>query len=464
MKVPPIGLLLCSFIGCHVDGYYVAPDSRPSDADDANTGADAILTTYGGSNDERTVGVHHTSDGLVFTGTLASDATLGTFQLDYGGGSDFVIAKLDASGTPVWVHVQNDVDHEEIAGSAIDSTGNVIVTGRFAGAVSFGGAMLSATAPGYDMFLAKYSGADGSHLWSLRYGTDSAERPSALAVDSAGDVYVVGSFTGTTNLGGANMSSDGLTDAFVAKYRGTDGAFIWGTRFGGTDQDAADNVAVNGAKVAVGGRFRGTINIGGTVLSSQGFEDIVLAGFDSASGTPVWSARYGGQPNNDSSAGLVTDGNNLYMTGAFIGSAQFGGPLHVAKGSADVYVAKYDLATGAYIWSRTFGDNSVESGARLLLAGPNLIITGKFNSLINFGGGNLYSAGADDVFVATLSQSEGRYVDGWRLGGTQSEEGTALALTPAGDIVLGGKFQGVTYFGTVQRTSMGGADAFIFKP
>jgi hypothetical protein len=408
--------------------------------------------------------VHSVSDGLIFTGTLASDATLGTFQLKYGGGSDFVIAKLDALGTPVWVHLQNDIDHEEIAGSAVDSAGNVIVAGRFAGGVSFGGAMLSATGFGYDMFLAKYSGADGSHLWSVRYGSDSEERPLDLAVDADGEAYVVGSFTGTTNLGGSNMSSDGLTDAFLAKYRGSDGAFIWGGQFGGIDADSAVNVAVDGARVAVAGRFRGTIKLGGSVLTSQGLDDIVVAGFSSVSGIPVWSAGYGGQPGNDSSADLVSGGGSLYMTGAFSGSAQFGGALHVSKGLADVYVAKYDLATGSFVWSNSFGDSSVEAGNTLLLAGSNLVIAGRFNSNIDFGGGRIFSAGGDDVFIATLTQSEGAYVDAWRLGGTQSDEGVALTLTPAGEVVLGGKFQGITYFGSVQRISGGGSDAFVFKP
>jgi hypothetical protein len=259
------------------------------------------------------------------------------------------------------------------------------------------------------------------------------------------------------------MTSAGLTDAFIAKYRGADGGFVWGFRIGGTDNDSAVNVAVDGTRVAVAGRFRGTMNVGGTTLTAQQLDDIFLAGFNSANGSPAWSARYGGQQ-NDTSADLVAGGGSLYMIGPYTGSAQFGGLLHVSQGLSDIYVAKYDLATGSFIWSKSSGDSGTEVPARLVLSGDRIVATGYFDSRISFGGGYLSSAGGSDVFVATFTQAEGAYVDAWRFGGTQPDEGTALAAIPSGGVVLGGRFQGVTYFGSIQGTSAGGSDAFVFKP
>jgi hypothetical protein len=65
--------------------------------------------------------------------------------------------------------------------------------------------------------------------------------------------------------------------------------------------------------------------------------------------------------------------------------------------------------------------------------------------------------------VQTVAQSDGSYVDAFRTGGSSNDEGTALT-TVGGVLVVGGGFQGVSYFGTTQETSAGMEDAFVYEP
>ncbi|MGK4422611.1 hypothetical protein ACSLVQ_30605, partial [Klebsiella pneumoniae] len=65
----------------------------------------------------------------------------------------------------------------------------------------------------------------GDLLWAADFGSsgddDSNATELASAVDSAGNVYVGGSFQGTIDFGGGKLlTSLGYEDAFIAKFDG----------------------------------------------------------------------------------------------------------------------------------------------------------------------------------------------------------------------------------------------------
>jgi hypothetical protein len=105
---------------------------------------------------------------------------------------------------------------------------------------------------GSDMLTIKYSGADGSVLWQQR---SSPGKATGLAVDSSGNVVVTGSSHNsiTTDEYG-NDHSD--TDYYTAKYAAADGALLWEKRYNGPgngpDQPTAVVVDGNGNVVVTG--------------------------------------------------------------------------------------------------------------------------------------------------------------------------------------------------------------------
>ena len=61
-------------------------------------------------------------------------------------------------------------------------------------------------------------GACSKHLWSKRFGTPPWDRGRSVAVDSGGNVLVTGGFEGTVDFGGGGLTSAGDHDIFLAKY------------------------------------------------------------------------------------------------------------------------------------------------------------------------------------------------------------------------------------------------------
>jgi hypothetical protein len=337
------------------------------------------------------------------------------FQLDFGGGYQFThggvdlfVAKYSSAGGWVWSRTIGSSGNDIGNGVAIDPgpSGDVVVTGGMdassTGGVDFGGGALF-SAGFQDVFLVKYSGSTGAHVWSKRFGGSLVDIGTAVAVDLAGNIYVTGTFEGTVDFGGGGLTSVGGKDVFVAKFSSS-GTHLWSKRFGGTSNDFPGGIAVDGAgDVAISGRFQGTINFGGGNLTSAGGEDAYLAKLSGVSGGHVWSKRFGGT-SNDNAAGVDTDGSgNVVVTGSYSDSVDFGGgPL--TSNTLDVFVAKYS-PSGAHIWSRRYGDFNYQYGAGVAAApNGNVTVTGYFTNIINLGSGVLTSAAANtnDAFVAGI--------------------------------------------------------------
>ena len=212
---------------------------------------------------------------------------VGIFQLtiDLGGGTitgggtfDNFVAKLSGTdGSHSWSQLFGDSSKTGAVKSvAFDGSGNVIVVGLFSGSVDFGGGSLTA-AGSSGIIVVKYSGSDGSHLWSQNWGGTGSDAASTVTVDGSGNIIVAGSFEGTVSLGGGALVSNGSTDIFVAKYL-SDGSHQWSRSFGNTNGDEALAVAVDSSgDVLLVGNFTDLVDFGGGPLFGAGSTDIFLA-------------------------------------------------------------------------------------------------------------------------------------------------------------------------------------------
>ena len=354
---------------------------------------------FGDTRDDTGLGVSVDGSGNVFVTGLFN----GT--VDFGGGGltstlsseDIFLAKYDAGGTHLWSQRFGDVEDDLGLSVSVDGSGNVFVTGRFAGTVNFGGGFLFAAGFSDDIFLAKFD-ASGTHLWSQRFGDTSTDTGESVSVDGSGNVFVTGNFQKTVDFGGGNLISAGF-DIFLAKYDAS-GTHLWSKQFGDTLADTGLGVTVDGSgNVFVTGLFRGTVDFGGGPLTGAGPPDIFLAKYD-AGGAHVWSKRFGAT-GADQGWSVSADGSgNVVATGRFVGTVDFGGGPLTSAGSEDIFLAKYD-AGGAHVWSKRFGGTSADQGWSVTVDGSgDAVLTGHFTGTVDFGGGPLTSAGAKDIFLA----------------------------------------------------------------
>jgi hypothetical protein len=202
-----------------------------------------------------------------FTGTV----DFGGGPLTSAGGYDIYVAKLSGvDGAHLWSRRFGSTSHDVGYGIAADASGNVLVSGYIQGTVDFGGGPLT-SAGGYDIFVVKLSGANGAHLWSQRFGDTDHDLGYDVAADRSGNALLAGNFSGTVDFGGGPLTSAGSRDIFVAKFSGADGSHLWSKRFGATDYDVPYAVTADGSgNVIVTGSFYGTVDFGGGPLTSAG--------------------------------------------------------------------------------------------------------------------------------------------------------------------------------------------------
>ncbi len=238
-----------------------------------------------------------------------------------------------------------------------------------------------------------------------------------------------------------------------------------------------------------------------------------------------WSQRFG-ETGEDAAFGVATDGaGNVVITGTFQQGISFGGRFHGAKGTLDIFLAKFD-PNGTYMWSKSFGYppsaglNGICKGVAVAVDGSGgVAMAGYFQGTINFGGGPLTAIDLQDVVVAKFD-ANGVHV--WsrvlRIGGPEDSFGLAadvagntvittatggtvdfggglltsgmvvakygpngahlwsrsfggasgglgwdVAVDGSGDIVVAGNFAGTTNFGGETMTSAGYTDGFLAK-
>jgi len=279
------------------------------------------------------------SGNVIVAGYIQSTVDFGGGALTSAGSDDIFVAKFGSEGSHLWSQRFGDGDLQRASALAVDAPGNVVVTGRFSGTVDFGGGTLT-SAGSDDIFVAKF-GSDGSHLWSKRFGDGSVQVATAVAVDASGNVVVTGYFSGTVDFGGGTLTSAGYDDdIFVAKF-GADGSHLWSQRFGDGDLQRASALAVDApGNVIVTGAFYGTVDFGGAALTSAGYYDIFVARFGSDGGH-LWSQRFGDGSSQVSEAVAVDASGNMIVTGSFGGKVDFGGGALTSAGFPDIFVAKF---------------------------------------------------------------------------------------------------------------------------
>ncbi len=250
-----------------------------------------------------------------------------------------LVARLDALENegprlPLWARRFGGFDDDGGNAVAVDANGDVTVAGYFQGTADFGGGALT-SAGGLDIFVAKYSGADGSHLWSHRFGSLSIDGGEAVAVDAKGDLTVVGGVDGAADFGGVGV------DLFVAKYSGADGSHLRSRTFGGLGLIQAFSMSLDASgDVTVAGFFQGTADFGGGALTSAGDWDIFVAKYSGADGSHLWSQRFGGLSRDVAESVAVYTNGDVAVTGRFNGTADFGGDILSSVGSNDVFLLK----------------------------------------------------------------------------------------------------------------------------
>jgi len=354
-------------------------------------------TYFGGSDEDEAHSVSVDGSGNVFVVgrtrstsgfPLANPGGGAYYDNTYDGGDAF-IAKFSGSNLSLLWSTYFGGSRGDWANSvAVDGSGNVFVVGCTAssdfpladpgGGAYFDNNLNTAS----DAFIAKFSGNNLSLVWSTYFGgniggLDESESHS-VAVDGNGDVFVGGETTCDAGFplvnpgGGAyydNTYNGGSSDAFIAKFSGSNLSLLWSTYYGGSGYDKilGDRSVVAGAGFFAVGALTstrdGTFPVGNHPSPCSGgfyqgthggYRDLAILTFD-LNGVPIWRTFYGG-PGDDGSfvVGLAVYSTYLYVvskTGGALPASHLPNPGGGAYydntyngGSGDVVLLRFDYA------------------------------------------------------------------------------------------------------------------------
>ncbi len=232
-----------------------------------------------------------------------------------------------------------------------------------------------------------------------------------FVVASDESLYLYSEFQSTVQIGGNLLSTgSGFTfkDLFLSGYSST-GAFQWVKQIGGGGSDREGGIAIDTAdNLYISGSFDNAMTIDTTVLQGIG-QDIFVAKLNT-NGNLNW-ARTAGSGNTTSNAIFVNDHGDAFVTGLFNGTAIFDENQTASNGSSDIFAAKLgceprpvsEVLGDTLVCLGTSIYNATASSV-----GNNFIWTisggGTINSVNNIATINWTQAGTHTVTVAQINE------------------------------------------------------------
>ncbi len=202
-------------------------------------------------------GVATDSSGNIY----ATGLTYGSLDGNTNAGTkDIFLVKYNTSGVKQWTRQMGTASEDTGFNVTTDSSGNIYITGD-----TKGGLDGNINAGAKDVFLIKYN-SSGEKQWTRQMGTVLYDFLNGVSVDSAGNIYAVGStqsdFDGNRHIGSY--------DIILLKYNSS-GEKQWTRQMGtlrwdyahGVSLDSSDNIYITGY---TGGGLDGNINMGGSDL------------------------------------------------------------------------------------------------------------------------------------------------------------------------------------------------------
>ncbi|HSQ17266.1 MAG TPA: DJ-1/PfpI family protein [Anaerolineales bacterium] len=350
----------------------------------------AWTRTYGGSSADGAQALLQTRDG----GFLLAGYTF-SFGSAY---ANAYLVRTDASGNLLWSAAFGGPGWEYLYSVVETDDGGFVAAGY----------TTSTGAGSMDMYLLRVD-AQGRLLWEHTFGGAGIDVAQGVAVDAQGDLILAG-YT--------NSSGAGENDVYLVKTD-PEGNELWSQVHGGEESDMAMDVLVDS---------QGNYLVAGATGSFGAENRDVYVLKLSPGGTIFWEQLYGHHGDYLS----YEWGNDIIETsaGGYLVAGNSNAPLEVGSGELmNAYLVRID-AMGNLLWEEFAGRGQFYDygNALLELPGGDFLVAGTSKTRSN----------NNEIFLARVS-AEGTAISGSTFGDFGAEWGSAIALTPAGEVVLAGQ-------------------------
>jgi hypothetical protein len=418
---------------------------------------DPVLTfsTYlGGSRPDRAYGVAADSAGCAYIvgETWSVDFPAhNAAQMVERGDRDVFVAKLTADGTSlIYATYLGGNDMDSGRAIAVDSSGAVYITGitKSLNFPTVAGSFRRTPIGQSDVFVTKLSPSGSAVEFSTYIRGAGDDTATGIAVDNTSNVYVAGytsSYDFPTYHAFQSSFQGGPSDAFVFKLDASGSTFVYSSYIGGVGNDVAMGIALNasGEAFLVGSTDSVNFPIRNPVQSKAKDTDAFLVRLDASGTSLVYSTCLGGNMADTANAVTVAPSGAAYITGS-TNSNDFpftsGGPRSPGRSDYDAFVAKISTAAKLVYPVRLGGTASEEATAIVCDAVDNVYIAGYTFSYDLPVKDALQNAcgGSSDGFLAGLNPQG----DSWQfvtyLGGAGDDRLSSLAIDKSGHLYVTG--------------------------
>jgi len=444
-------------------------------------------TYLGGSQDDGGNGIAVDASGNAYVAgsTLSADfPTVTPLQGTCGGcdigATDAFIAKLDTAGSSlVYTTYLGGSSSDQAFAITTDPSGNVYVTGRtYSNNFPTVNPVQPAIGGSADVFMAKLNATGSALVYSTYLGGSGGEQGLGIAVDSAGNAYVVGStlssnFPVASPLQATCMSCPGNPDAFVTKLNAAGSLLVYSTYLGGSGSDEARSVAVDSTSNAyvTGLTYSNNFPLASPLQPAYGgVEDAFVLKMNSSGSALVYSSYLGGT-SRDEGRGIALDSSgNAYVTGLTTSNdfPTANAAQSAYRGGQDAFVAKLDGAGAALAYSTYLGGTGADQGSSIAVDSSGQAYVTGYTTSTNLPLANPIQptyGGNQDTFVSKLSATGVALVFSTYLGGHDVDTGTGIAVDSAANpYVTGATFSNdFPTASPLQAATGGDYDAFVAK-
>lgn len=445
------------------------------------------------------------------------------------------ITLLLGAQTPPWqwvntwggAGIEPSAFSEETTDMAVDSEGNVYVTGKITFFAHFDTTYIQGYG-GSDLFLAKYD-CGGNLLWAQTAGSNKYESLAFVALDDSGNVYWAGDF----DCSGANSpfyigdtSFCGPRGYFMARVDPASGEVVWAKfQDGGlwffiygftvsgdylylnaraihpsqiapgqtvegyylAKYDLSGNLLAHNnytisannpflRRIAVGpdgsvyaiGRFRDTLLVSGNAIVPNGplYNGLIVKFNSDLNYVDYWKFSGSGTVGFNDIA-INTD-NSIALAGNFSDTLFYGSGYIVKEGpgGSGAFTMKLDAA-GNGLWAKTsnYQTTSFASYDVVIDKQDNVYMSGHYYVAISFGPDTLRAYNSmEPYFVSYDSAGNYRYAGSVACLGNSRNLGSNIAVDGNGNVFLAGSFgSGIVFQGDTIIRQHGDMDLFLAK-
>jgi hypothetical protein len=411
-------------------------------------------TFYGSGNEDfgQSIAVNSNGDIYVTGRSYASWNSPGNKAPlhSFTGSHSVFILKLNSSGAYQWHTFYGSGNWDDGTGIALDSSGNVYVSGTSEGTW---GSPLNPFVVGYHNAFVLKLNSSGVYQWHTFYG-GSSTYCNAIALDSNSNVYIAGEAWG--GWGSPLQPYSGKAEIFVLKLD-SNGTYLWHTFYGSTDNnDAAYAIAVDTeGNSYTTGRSEGSWGAPLHAYNSGGSAFVLKLNKD---GEYLWHTFYGssGPYEHTYAWAIAANSNHVYISG-FSGQA-WDNQLVPLNDEGTLFVLKLDK-NGAYKWHTFYGAYGEDSRGIVLDANSNVYVIGTSDD--SWGTPlHAHTPNSDNIVLLNLD-SNGSYRWHTFYGATGFDYGNAIAINSSGNLYATG--MSVNSWGSPLHGINGGGDLFILK-